>query len=170
MIANQVRDILVPLDEYPTVYEDTTLHDAFAALQASRETGRRYRHILVLNQKEQLVGILGMHDLLHGLFPDYLRVGEHSRFEGATNDVANLARIWGDTLVEQSRAAAKHTVQNVMYPPKDIIGPDDPITLAIYLMVSHRTSMLPVVEHGRVIGTCRIPDVFQETCGVIFHD
>lgn len=170
MIANQVRDILVPLDEYPTVHEDATLRDAFASLRAGREAGRRYRHVLVLDGQERLIGVIGMRDLLHGLFPDYLRAGEHSHYQGAAGDLGSLASIWRDTCQEQCPVAAGNPVRGFMAPVPATIGPDDPITLAAYLLVSHGASMLPVVEHGRVIGTCRMTDVFNEACKAVLHD
>lgn len=170
MIASQVRDILVPLDEYPTVHEDATLRDAFAALRAGREAGRRYRHVLVLNGREQLIGLIGMRDLLHGLFPDYLRAGEHSRFEGAGSDVAGLASIWRDTCLEQCPVAANNPVRDFMGPIKATIAVDAPITLAAYLMVTHGASMLPVLDGQRVVGACRESDVFNEASKAVLHD
>jgi len=170
MIANQVRDILVPLDEYPKVHEDATLRDAFASLREGRAAGRRYRHVLVLDDHERLIGLIGMRDLLHGLFPDYLRAGEHSRFEGAAGDLASLASIWRDTCLEQCPVAAGNPVRGFMAPVPASIAIDAPITLAAYLLVSHGVSMLPVLDGDRVVGACRMTDVFNEACKAVLHD
>ncbi len=170
MIASQVREIMVPLEEYPTVQEDATLRDAFASLRAGREAGRRYRHVLVLNEREQLIGLIGMHDLLHGLFPDYLRAGEKHHFEGAESDVASLASIWRDTCLEQCPLAANKPVRDFMGPIKATIAIDAPITLAAYLLVTLGASMLPVLDGNRVVGTCRMTDVFNEAAKAVLHD
>lgn len=170
MIASQVREILVPLDEYPRVREEATLRAAFAALRAGREAGRRYRHVLVLNEREQLIGVIGMRDLLHGLFPDYLRAGEYSHFEGVAGDLASLASIWRDTCQEQCPLAAGKPVREFMAPVPATIAVDAPITLAAYLLVSHGASMLPVLDGDRVVGACRMTDVFNEACKAVLHD
>lgn len=170
MIANQIRDIMVPLDEYPKVHEDATLRDAFAVLREAQLTGRRYRHVLVLNGKEQLIGLVGIHDLLHGLLPDYLRAGERSRFAGAPDDLASLALIWRENCQDQCRAAAAHPVRDFMGPVHATVAVDAPITLAAYLMVAHHASMLPVMEGDRVAGVCRMIDVFNQASQAVLHD
>ena len=170
MFANQVRDILIPLDEYPKVHEEATLRDAFMVLREGYRRGRRFRHVLVLDRQERLIGILGMRDILRGVFPDYLKPENHLRFEGALNDVAGLASIWQDTCQEQCAAAANKPVRSFMGAIPDIITPDSPIALAAYLMVAHNTSMLPVVEAQRVVGVCRIIDVFNEASEAVLHD
>lgn len=171
MIASQVRGILVPLDEYPKVSEDATLRDAFAALQAGFAGGKRYRHLLVLNARGQLAGLLGIRDLLRGLFPDYLRTAEGGRHhhEAPIPDFSALTLVWAETCREQCPVAAAKPVRDFMAPVPAWVGPDDPITKAAYLMVSHDKSMLPVAEAGRLVGVVRMIDVFNEAAKVVLH-
>ncbi len=169
-LSKTLRDICVPLSEYPNLSDTATLHDAFAALKAGFEAGRRFRHVLVLNAQDQLVGILGMRDILRGLFPDYLRTGELSRYEAPLPDFPALTLIWAETFQSQSLEAAKRPVRDFMGAVPDRIGPDDPITKAAYLMVIHDTSMLPVVEGERLVGVVRMIDVFNEASKVVLHD
>lgn len=170
MIANQIGDIMVPLDEYPKIHEDASLRDAFLALRQGREAGHRYRHVLVLNPRDQLIGLVGMRDLLYGLFPNYLRVDQRTRFEGATDDLAALTSIWRDTCLEQCPIAAAHPVRDCMGPVPTTIAINAPITLAAYLMVSQGSSMLPVLDGDRVVGVCRMTDVFNEASKAVLHD
>ncbi|MCK7577517.1 MAG: hypothetical protein MZV65_18065 [Chromatiales bacterium] len=46
---------------------------------------------------------------------------------------------------------------------------DDPITLAAYLMVAHETSMLPVTDGGKVVGSVRMIDVFNEASKAVLQ-
>lgn len=170
MLEKRVRDILVPLTEYPNILDTATLRDAFAVLQNAFTSGRRFRHILVLDASGHLVGLLGMHDILHGVFPDYLRTGEKHRFEGALPDVPALTLIWQETCHTQCKEAAKHPIKDFMGAVPDTIKLDDPITLAAYLMVTHKSSMLPVVENQRVVGVVRVIDVFKEASKAVLHD
>jgi CBS domain-containing protein len=170
MIAGHVADITVPLDEYPAVGLTATLHDAFQALtNQAHKAGHPYRHVLVLNPNNELVGLIGMRELLHGLFPDYLRSHEHRHFEGASSEVASLTTIWSDTCDAQCPVAAQRPVRDFMGPIRGPIDSQAPITLAAYLMVDHQTSLLPVIDQGRVIGVCRLTDVFQIAYEHIHH-
>ncbi len=162
MIASHVIDITVSLDEYPTVDLTATLYETFKALTSrAQESGHRYRHALVLNQKGELAGIIGMRELLHGLFPIYLRGHEQHHFKGISSEVAGLASLWNDTCDEECPAAAKRPIRDFMGPIKGTLDSQDPISLAAYLMVTQQASLLPVTEHGRVIGVCRLTDVFE---------
>ena len=76
-LSKTIRDICVPLAEYPNLRETATLRDAFAILHPGGAGARHYHHLLVLNDQDQLAGMLGMHDILRGLFPDCLRTAEH---------------------------------------------------------------------------------------------
>lgn len=171
-IATQIRDIMVPLDEYPKVAEHSTLRDAFAALREGFAGGRRYRHLLVLDGQGQLSGILGIRDILRGLFPDYLRTGEagRKRHDGPVSDVQALTLVWAETCHEQCPIAAARPVRDFMAPVVATVIPDDPITKAAYLMVSHDQSMLPVADAGRLVGVVRMNDVFDVATEVVFHE
>ena len=162
MIASHVIDITVSLDEYPTVDLTATLYDAFKVLtNQAQESGDPFRHALVLNHKGELAGIIGMRELLYGLFPIYLRGHEQHHFKGLSSEVAGLASLWNDTCDEECPAAAQRPVRDFMSPIQGTINSHDPISLAAYLMVTQQANLLPVTEHGRVIGVCRLTDVFQ---------
>ena len=170
MIKNRVRDILVPLSEYPNIRDTATLRDAFAVLHDAYASGKRYRHILVLDGSGHLVGLLGIRDILHGIFPDYLRTGEHHHFEGPHAEFPALTLIWQETYATKSKEAASKLVKSFMDKVRATIKPDAPLTLAAYLMVINDISILPVVDDGHVVGVIRMVDVFNQAAEVILHD
>lgn len=169
-LSTTIREIYIRLAEYPNIRDTASLKDAFAVLQSAYSTGKLYRHILVLDGRDQLVGLLGIHDLLHGLFPDYLRAGEHQRFEGAQPDFPALTLIWQETCATQCKEAARNPVKGFMGAVPPAVKPGDPVTLAAYLMVTHKSGVLPVVDGGRVVGVVRIIDVFNEASKAVLHD
>lgn len=170
MLKKHILDILVPLSAYPHVRDTASLHDAFALLDNAYAKGKRYRHILVLNDKEQLVGLLGLRDILRGVFPDYLSTGKLRHFEGVQPDFPSLTLIWQETFATQCKEAAKRPIKDFMGAVPDSVKPNDPITLAAYLMVMRDRSMLPVVDDGRVVGVVRVIDVFHQTSKAVLHD
>jgi CBS domain-containing protein len=169
-LTKTIRDILVPLAEYPHLRDTATLRDAFATLKEGFATGKRFRHVLVLNEKAQLVGILGIRDILRGMFPEYLRTKEHAHHEAPVPDFPALTLIWAQTCETQCPVAADKMVTDFMAPVPGKVGVDDPITKAAYLLVTHDTSMLPVVDGQMLVGVVRMVDVFNEAAKVVLHD
>lgn len=161
MFKRQIQDILVPLNQYPHIRDTATLSDAFVLLNDGDICDKRYRHLLVLNDQEQLVGLLGLRDILRGLFPDYLRSGTMGHFEGTAPDFPALTIIWQETCATQCREAAKKPVREFMAAVPEAVKPDHPITRAAYLMVIRNTDVLPVVDNQQVIGVVRVLDVFN---------
>jgi CBS domain-containing protein len=168
MITTRIKDILIPLAEYPNIRDNAILRDAFAALQKCHAANRAYRHVLVLDETDHLVGQLGMHDLLRGLLPEFLQ--EHGHYEGAHADYHGLALIWQETFATQCRDMADKPVLPYMGTVKNRVKVDDPLTLAAYFMATSSASILPVTEGKRVIGVVRLLDVFNAAGKVVLLD
>lgn len=167
-LSQTIRDIYVPLSEYPQLAETATLRDAFEVLLAGFTSGRRYRHVLVLNADRHLIGLLGMRDILRGLFPDYLRSRELGHADqGPVPDFPALTLIWAETCHNQCKEAAQKPVTDFMGDVPDTVGLDDPITKAAYLLVMHDVSTLPVVEEARLVGVVRMIDVFNQAARAV---
>lgn len=167
-LSQTIRDICVPLSEYPHIPETATLRDAFEALHTGFASGRRYRHVLVLNADRQLIGLLGMRDILRGLFPDYLRsqeLGHHA--QGPVPDFPALTLIWAETFHTQCREAARKPVSGFMGDIPATVAIDDPITKAAYLLVIHDVSMLPVLQGTNLVGVVRMIDVFNQAAKAV---
>jgi CBS domain-containing protein len=170
MQVHTVRDVMVPLSTYPHLRETATLRDAFVVLHEAFGQGRRYRHILVLDNQQQLIGLLGLRDIMRGLFPNYLRTKEHPAHEGPIPDFPALTVIWQETCDTQCKEAAKNPVKGFMDKIRATIKSGSPLTMAAYLMVINDISMLPVVDDGKLVGVVRMIDVFNQAAGVILHD
>lgn len=171
MRANQVKDILVPIDKFPHIEREASMRDAFAVLQRQHQTaGWRIRHLLVFDARSTLVGVLGIRDLLRSLMPDYLRATSARHVAGPVPDDVSLSILWQDSFPEQCRLAGEARVEKYMTPVRETVKTDDPLTRAAYLMVIHGHDMLPVLEGDRVAGVVRIVDVFNQAAGEVLHD
>ena len=145
MIAADVRAILVPLAEYPHIAQTATVREAFAVLhERHMAAGWRYRHLLVFDPNETLVGVIGLSDLLRALMPEYLKASATEHFAGSQPDARSLSLIWQDSFDAQCRHVAEARVEQYMAPVPDTVQVDDPLCRAAYLMVAHQTDMLPV--------------------------
>lgn len=164
MITGTVRDILVPVAEFPRIAHDASLKDAYALLHRQHTSGGwRYRHMLVFDGESKVVGIIGLVDLLRALMPDYIRatLSQHA-YSGAMVADASLSLLWQESFPAQCRQLAEVSVANHMTPVRHSVRTDDPITRAAYLMIAHHVHMLPVLEDGVVAGVVRIVDVFNQ--------
>jgi len=164
----RVEEVMIPLDRYPSVHPDDTLRHAVAVIEeAHLEVGRRRslpRVLLVVENHEELVGILRRRDLMRGLEPPFL-VSQRMEYQKMFFDVAvdpNLSELPFDRVVKAVRAQADRPVREVMRRVDATIHPDDHIMKAIYEMVSLNQSLLPVEQDGRVLGVIRSVDVFHE--------
>lgn len=163
MISKRVRDILVPIADFPRVARDATVRDAYQLLRRQHTSGGwRFRHMLVFGEGNIVVGVLSLQDLLRALMPDYIKASLAQPYPPGTGDDASLSLLWQDSFTEQCRIGAERPVSGCMTGVHFTVGAGDPVTRAAYLMIAHHVHMLPVLEDERVIGVVRIVDVFNE--------
>ncbi|MCI5223905.1 MAG: CBS domain-containing protein, partial [Candidatus Electrothrix sp. AR4] len=74
-----IREIIIPLDRCPLLYEGQTLDEAIA-LFAADTSGIPI--LLVLNRKDDLIGRLSRSDILLGLVPNLLDRDKMDKFLG----------------------------------------------------------------------------------------
>jgi CBS domain-containing protein len=183
MKTKQVKDIMVPLSEYATVSEDSTLRDAVAALKKSQanydQAKYRHRAVLVYSKDNVIVGKVSFLSILRALEPKYdemlsdkgpLHMGFTRKFQKA---MFESLKLWQDPLEQVCRKAAEIRVKAFMVTPdeNEMIGPDQELGEAIHqLVIGHHQSLL-VTEDGKVVGVLRLTDTFEAvaenilTCG-----
>ena len=170
MIAKQVRDIFIPLGEFPHLHQDATLREAFALLHQKHTSGGwRYRHLMVFDERNTLVGILSLRDLMRALMPQYLKANLSSQYSGPAPDEVSLSLIWQQSFQNQCGYLAETKVSKYMVTVLDLVQADAPLTRAAYLMVARQVDMLPVLEGERVVGAVRIVDIFNQAAEKVLH-
>ncbi len=170
MIASQVRDILIPLGEFPHLPQSATVREAYALLHRQHTSGGwRYRHLMVFDAGQTLVGIVSLRDLLCALMPPYLKTNLASHYAGPLPDDAVLSEVWQQSFQTQCEYLADAPVSRYMAQVQDTVQAGAPLTRAAYLMVAHRVDMLPVLEGDVVVGVVRIVDVFNQAAGEMLH-
>jgi CBS domain-containing protein len=119
----RVRDLMTP--------EVTTLrrNDALSIADDVMRLGR-IRHLPVLDDDGQLVGIVSQRDLFRGALARALGYGAHA----------------------QQKLLGQLVVKEVMTNDPVTIGPDAPLAEAARLMLQRKIGCLVVVEGGRLAG------------------
>lgn len=173
MKTKTVKELMVPLSEYATVSQDSTLLEAVATLeQAQKEfDDSRYRHraILVFDQNQKIVGKVSQMDLLRALEPKYDQMfekGKLARFGFNRDFLKNMLdqfQLWNEPLRDICRKAAQTKIKNFMYTPTEgeYVEAEASLNVAIHqLVMGHHQSLL-VTDKNDIVGILRLTDVFM---------
>ncbi len=179
MTMTKVKDIMIPLEEYATVYENSNLYVAVLALEQAQQqySQKHYAHraILVVDSNSDVVGKLSQLDIIIGLESGYEKIGDlkHISHTGFTPElIKSMIRefsLWQRPLQDICRKAAKINVKDIMHIPSagEYVGEDAPLDEAIHrLVMGHHQSLL-VTRGEKIVGIFRLSDLFAEVCNLI---
>ncbi len=173
MKARWVGEIMIPLDEYPHIPDQFTLGQAIMEMERAHieVSGRRSlpRLLLVFDKNNQFVGIIRRRDLLRGLEPKFLRA-EPMTDGGRLFDVEvdpHLLDFTPDSIIEGMQRRAMRPARSVMITDVVTIDFDDHIMKAIYKIVRHDVTCLPVIKDNQVVGVVRTVELFREVARMV---
>ncbi|MHC4663456.1 MAG: CBS domain-containing protein [Planctomycetota bacterium] len=169
-----VRDVMVPLEEYPHVTVSNTLREAvqeigkFQILRRKRTSLPRVA--LVFDDGfSEIQGILRRRDIMRGLEPRFLTAKtpdvQEKYFEVEID--SNLSEMSHDKIADIMQSRSVKPVKEFMSPIKATVNADDHIMKAVYEMVDRNTSLLPVLEGEGVVGVIRSVDALFEIALII---
>ena len=171
-----VKDLMVPLDEYATVSEEATLFEAVVALEKAQEkldrTRFKYLHraILVYDKNNNIVGKISQLDVLRALEPKYGEMGDQqsiSRFGFSQKFLQSLReqfRLLERPFEDACRTAGQVKVKTFMHAPSEgeYVQEDATLDVAIHrLVMGHHQSLL-VTNGEKIVGIIKLTDVFAE--------
>ena len=173
----RVKELMVPLSEYATVPEGSTLFDAVLALEKAQEefdhTKYKHRGILILDKKKRVIGKLSQLDVLRALEPkdeDSGQINDISQFGFSANFIQKLRTQWvmkAKPFKDLCSKASKLKVEEFMQTPTEceIIEQDAFLEMAVMqLVMGHHISLL-VTRDKAIIGVLRLTDAFA----AVFH-
>jgi CBS-domain-containing membrane protein len=168
---------MVPLSEYATVPEGSTLFDAVLALEKAQEefdhTKYKHRGVLILDKDKRVIGKLGQFDVLRALEPkdeDTGELDELNQFGFSSNFVHKLRkqrRMKATPLKDLCSKASKLKVEDFMQAPSEgeFIGEEETLEAAVMqLVMGHHLSLL-VTRDNKIVGLLRLTDAFA----AVFH-
>ncbi len=177
MDSKRVKDLMVPLDEYPTVGEGATLVEAIDALDQAQKIlppGRQpYRAVLVVNANRKVIGKIGQLALLNALEPRYNVLGDLGKLSQAgvssefIDSMMDHLRLFQDDLSVLCARAGTLKVTDVMHPVTESIAEDAPLKEAINKLVTLQTLSLLVTRGKDVVGLIRLSELADEIASQI---
>jgi CBS domain-containing protein len=173
----QVKDVMIPLEDYATVSEDSTLYEAVLALEKAQEEfdQSRYHHraVLVYDNQQKIVGKITQLDMLMALEPNYHIVDfdKLSRFGYSLDYLQTIAKtsFWDKPLKDICKKAANFIVKDFMHTPKqgEYIKEDANLDQAIHQLITQKALSLLVTREQDIVGILRLTDVFTFVCNNI---
>ncbi|MBN1843770.1 MAG: CBS domain-containing protein [Deltaproteobacteria bacterium] len=144
-----VRDLVIPLTDYPHMPYWGTLREAIVQLNVSYETG--HHTIMVFNEAYKLVGMLLQNDILRAIEPKFGQGNQES-----------IPISWDDLLNTVSEKRLALPIKEFMSEATVTIDAEESILMASHMMLEEATCLLPVTEGERFIGVVRMEDLFHE--------
>ena len=165
--AKRVKELMIPLEDYPHIPYWFTLRQAMAIV---REAAIKFegtfepRAVLVFDEKYQLMGMLTLRDIIKGLEPRFMHETALVKAD------PNLTVLMGDLFGPGMREASQKPVSEVMSPIKVTVQGSDPIAKALFLMIKEGVGVMPVIQDSKVAGMIRLSDLFKEISDLVLGD
>lgn len=172
-----VKDLMVPLSEYATVPQGSTLFQAFLALEKAQEefdhTKYRHRAVLILDANKRVIGKVGIMDALRALEPTdknldeikgLAQYGFGPKFVGELRKQQRLEAAPLDDLCEK---VMELKVEDFMHATGEgeFIDQGSSLDIAIHQLVMGNHLSLLVTDKKSIVGILRLTDVFA----AVFH-
>ena len=173
-VEKKVRDIMTSIEEYSSVSVNETVREAIGKLLRSldelasssriREGG--HRALLVFDEKQKLVGLLTIKELIKAVRPYYLSPpkstqAEMVRFSPVFRDA------WDGVFTIQMRMLADKKVGEVKMDPSPMIDEGANLMEVVELIFKTGATRLVVTSNGKVTGILREQDLFFEIINLI---
>ncbi len=142
------RDVMET--NFCTVRPETSVPDAVRAFkEATRKLDRRVFGLAVVNEHDELVGMISMYDILVLMRPKHIHIW------GEMNDI-DFTGFINEILVR----AKNILVGDLMTSEVLTVTPDTHLLLIVDIMTRKHIRRIPVIEAGKMIGMVHISNVF----------
>ncbi|MEJ2165703.1 MAG: response regulator [Desulfobacterales bacterium] len=161
-----VADIMIPIEDYTTVNQNSTVGEAIERLRESffsRESTSRimetgHRSIMVFDDRGEVIGLLAIIDLLNAVMPGYLSAPKPS----TADSIQYSPMFWTGMFTREVTRLAGKKIKAVMSPAPRTIEAGANLMEAAYTMIYQNKRRLAVMDSGEVIGIIREQDLFFE--------
>lgn len=152
MKKKAVRDIMIPLEKYPTIHKGATLAEAIKVLKDTFHPDDRgvvtgQRSILVINDEKELAGILTIRTMLNA-------INVNAKVS------VSLARLFAREMVGDN--AMMINVSEVMRPLlSHTVNVNASAADAVQVILTGKVNIIPVMDGDKPVGIVRSVDLFN---------
>ena len=163
-----VKDLIVPLEFFPHLGSEQSVHEAVGQLFSHTESASGkllFDELLVISPQSQYVGRLTIRGILTCYFPTLFDGGQKSIFAGKKEKFTDLAILMEGSFQAECKRQGALPVSQFMAPPHKSIKADIHPLHAAEIMMAENETCLPVVENQALIGVVRLIDIFRTLAG-----
>jgi len=154
--TKKVKELMVPVAEYPVVYNSDTLKDAIQVLKNYLNENKQHRSMTVLSREgteEKLAGILTVRDILNAIKAKTLS------YEGAEAFTMSWSRFYHkSSLCVSCTTKVADAIRPLV---TDFVQSEQDVSDAIGIMMTKKINILPVFEGEKLVGIIRAIDVLD---------
>ena len=179
-LKRKVKDIMVPLAGYATTRPDCLLKDAvldmrkiYCEVETGECTEAGHRTSLVLDDDNNLVGIIDFRSVLRTLIPE-ITGSLAEKFASLSMSVAFAEEDSSD--LDETQAGFRERV--VKYSETKVedmmlkirgkgIQAEERLIDALKIMYKHKVTVMPVYDGSKIVGVLRDSDLFLATAGIL---
>jgi predicted transcriptional regulator len=176
-----VKDLMLPVDSYPIIYENETVKRILSKFQFSLSSNQiKRRNILVLDRNDKPIGWITLRDILKVIQPTSTLKGyvQGWNLASLSSSSAYFAREliksgknhqW-KTLTELCESIAEKIITDLVRPLESgAVHANSSLEEAATIMADKNISTLPVVEQGKLVGFIRAEDIVLEVAKVVMN-
>ncbi len=172
MDVKRVKDIMIPLNELPTISHRARMIDAINVLDAAQERrapGRpHYRAVLVLDDDGSVIGKIDLLAFLRAIEPERTVMKDKRKLSSAgvsdqfIDTVFKHYHFFENSFSDLCLHGLTLTAREAMNPITDTIDGDCSLVEAVHRFVVREELSFPVVSHGRTVGLLRLAELYRE--------
>lgn len=154
--TKKVKELMVPISEYPVVYNTDTLKDAIKVLKTYHIDSKEHRSMLVFKREgteEKLAGILTVRDILNTI------KGKTMSYDSNELFTMSWSRFYGKSSLSSSVSTK---VGDAIRPlVTEFVQIEQDVSDAIRIMMTKGINILPVFEGEKPVGIIRAIDILD---------
>lgn len=179
MYRKLVKELMIPVAQYPTVHQDSTMYDALVALNKANENipenQQNYRAVLVKDDEGKIVGKIGYISFLKALEPKYQKFFDTEKLsrlslsEGFIDSMIESYNLWMDDPLDLCTIASNTKCTEIMNPIEQRIEENETIAQAIHKLIMWQTLSILVSKGEEIVGIIRLSDIYDSIEHYIIH-
>ena len=166
-------DIMISIEDYTTIDEDATVAEGIRRLKESYENlvassrlmESGHRSIMVFDRNKQMVGILGIRDLIHYLQPSYLLSPKPSLAER----IEYSPMFWKGMFTSQTKALANKKVKDIMSLAPPSVDEKANLMELANMIYTQKVRRIVVTRQNNVVGIVREQELFFEMARIMLE-
>jgi len=170
--TKKVKEIMVPIEKYPTIHKDATMVEAILKLHEAVKTAPPeippFRAVLVVDEDGKVIGKVGHFAFLKGLEPKYKNLFDMdklSRVNLSSKFIETLFEkfsLWHEIPMDLCSVASSIKVLDIMQPIEESVDEDETLPMAIHKIIMWQCLSVLVKRGNEVVGILRTSDLINE--------